>query len=95
MQCSLYSQIKWTKACILLTFLARGSFFIFIKMIYTSCGPATYTFFKHSFCYFEGEHVDVLYTHELKLERELVQAYDIHRRHSSDILRANIETKEP
>ena len=46
-------------------------------MIYTSCGPATYTFFKHSFCYFEGEHVDVLYTHELKLERELVQAYMI------------------
>ena len=69
--------------------------FIFIKMIYTSCGPATYTFFKHSFCYFEGEHVDVLYTHELKLERELVQAYDIQRRHSSDILRANIETKQP
>lgn len=74
---------------------SQRKFLYIYKMIYTSCGPATYTFFKHSFCYFEGEHVDVLYTHELKLERELVQAYDIQRRDSSDILRANIETKQP
>ena len=76
MQCSLYSQIKWTKACILLTFLARGSF-LYLEWSIPAVAPLL--FFKHSFRYFEEEHVDVLYTHELELERELVQANDVRK----------------